>query len=58
MVLVMDRQFSKPLAAEFATAPPTDPRIDLERPLPVRLVTLNAVPLGLHDDRVTTVGVS
>ena len=43
MVPVMDRKLAKLLAAEFATAPRTDPGIYLERLLPIGIGPLIAV---------------
>ena len=52
MVPVMDRKLAKLLAAEFATAPRTDPGIYLERLLPIGIGPLIAVALCLDNNRV------
>ena len=55
MVPVMDRKLAKLLAAEFATAPRTDPGIYLERLLPIGIGPLIAGALCLDNNRVPAV---
>ena len=57
VVLVMDRQLAKILRGKFASAPGTNPRVELERLLPIALIPLLLVATGLRNDRVQLVGV-
>ncbi len=57
VVLVMDRQLAKILRGKFASAPGTNPRVELERLLPIALIPLLLVATGLRNDLVQLVGV-
>jgi hypothetical protein len=50
VVFVMDREFTKLLALEFTTAPRTDPGKNLERLLPITLLSLLFAAPGLRDN--------
>jgi hypothetical protein len=52
VVFVMDRELTKFLALEFAPAARTDPGINLERLLPITLLSLLVATPGLSDNPV------
>ena len=55
MILVMDRKLTKALAFEFAPAPRTDPRVNLERSLPIGLIPKFLVAPGRGNDLILPV---
>jgi len=57
MVLVMNRELTKFLACKFATAPRTDPGVNLERLLPIGLLPTFPVAPSLCNDLVRLVSV-
>ena len=57
VIAVMDREFVKIRAGEFAAAAPADPGIELERLFPVALLALLSFAPGRSDDTVQPVGI-
>lgn len=58
VVFVMDCQFSYFFAGEFPSAFPANPREDLERPLPVTLLSEILITLGLGNELGSFITVS
>ena len=57
VVLVMDRELTKLFAIKFASAPGTDPRVNLECSLPIGLFALLPVAPSLGNNSVWPVGI-
>jgi hypothetical protein len=57
VVPVMDREFAKLFAAEFAAASPTNPRIHLEGLLSIGFFPLSLVSQRLGDNPVLPAGI-
>ena len=57
VIAVVDGELLEIGACELARAAPADPRIQLERLLPVTLLTQLAVALGVGDNAVQPAGV-
>ena len=53
-VLVVHRQLAQAYTRKLAGAPPTDPRVELERPFAICRFALAAVPPRFGDDAVET----
>ena len=57
VVFVMDRELTELFTAEFASAPPTDPGIHLERLPPIGLLPLIPVAQCLGKNLVLPIGI-
>ncbi len=56
VVSMMNRQFTKPLAREFAAAPPTNVWIDVERLLAIALVSKSVIALNFSKNPSLLIG--